>query len=647
MNHFIKILLLIFFLNIMIAADIHSSENKNLLTSIPAEAYHLYEGKKSLNNGDFDKAISLFTVSYEKLPLLADYALLWRSEAYEKKGDLELAIDDLRQLRENFKDSIFIKNVRKKELQLNLNIKSPTASVLLKKYVNDYPDDMDMKYLYADSQKNKGEIKDAKKIFKEIFLSNSHLSIAARKELSSEDITTRDLLKKGENLNKAYLFKEAEKFFREALSKKGDEARDEIVKGLADSLFRQKRYKESGDLYRKIRNQYWLARSLLRAGDLKAFESEIANLKKIPDSRIGNVLISYGNRKRRAGDTDTAFRIFKEISSQHASLKEEALWASGWTYYMMRDYVNAYKIFSQLHEAYADSRYAYWKTKSLELSGSSEPVKVAVKKDFNERDYYTMLHIIKNKGSIPPVTNPPLKINVASPPMQKIDIMRKLGFKKEAVQELIHLSRKKPDLSMLLQISLQLKDLGNYKMSINMLSRGSYKSDLHELFYPLAFWAEIQEASRINNIDPHLIISVMREESRFDEEARSIAGAIGLMQLMPQTASRLSNEMNLYRNSLNLYNPEVNIMLGSHYLKNLLKEFKSLPAAIAAYNAGENAVREWLKSSNYKSADEFIEDIPYDETRNYVKKVLASYLQYQRTDAGIDSSATLKIILGF
>ncbi len=641
-KHLIKILVLIFLLNLPTVSDLHSSENK---TSIPAEAYHLYEGKKSLNNGDFDKAISLFTISYEKLPLLADYALLWRAEAYEKKSDFESAIDDLRQLRENYKDSPFIRNVRKKEVQLSLNINTPDASALLRKYTNDHPEDMDMKFLYAASLKAKGEIKDARKIFKEIFISTSGHSIAARKELSVEDITTRDLLKKGENLNKAYFFKESEKYFREALGRKDNSARDEILKGLADSLFRQKRYTESADIYKKIRNHYWYARSLLRSGDLKAFESELPALKKIPDSRIGTVLISYGNRKRRAGDNDSALRIFKEVSSQHVSLKEEALWASGWAYYMKRDYSNGYKIFSQLHEAYADSRYAYWRAKSLELLNNPDRLRVSTKKDINERDYYTILHTLNNKDSIPPINNSRLKIHAAATmPLQKVDILRRLGFNKDAAAELIHLSRKNLDLSTLQQISLQLKDLGNYKMSINMLSRGSYRTDLHELFYPLAYWTEIQEAARINHIDPYLIIAVMREESRFDEEARSIAGAKGLMQLMPQTAARLNSEMSLNKNSLNLYDPKFNILIGSYYIKKLLKEFKSLPAAIAAYNAGENVVREWLKGNNYKSADEFIEDIPFDETRNYVKKVLVSYLQYQRADTSIDPSATFKNI---
>lgn len=642
-----KVSLLAFLILLFLSSDIFPSSLKDTIEFTNAQFNSLREGKNSLDIGDYDRAITLLSESHDKIPLLADYALYWRAEAHEKKGNLEGSIADLNSLIKKFPDSSLYKNARKKEVLINIKAQSPIALILLKRYITDYPEEMDMRFQYALLLKDKGEIKEAKTIFKEVFLSNSQFSKLAHKELTHADITKADLLKKGENLNRAFLFKESESYFRDALSRKGSDLRNEILKGLGDSLFRQKRYKESADLYKKINNQYWYARSLLRIGDLSAFESELPNFKKSTDSRIGNLLISYGNRKRRTGDSEAAFRIFRHVSSHHPSLKEDALWAIGWTYYMMRDYENAHKIFSQLQASYPDPRYIYWKSKAWELLGNPIAFKTTIKSNFDERDYYTILNILRSNGKIPQAETLQMKILVTSTPMQRVDILKKLGFKKESAQELLHMSKKNLDHNERIQISLQLKELGNYKMSINLLSRGLYKSELHQLFYPLAFWGEIQEASNLHNIDPYLIIAVMREESRFDEEARSIAGALGLMQLMPQTASRITKEMNPLKNNLNLYNPKVNIMIGTHYLKNLLKEFNALPVAVAAYNAGEHVVREWLKSGGYKSADEFIEDIPYDETRNYVKKVTVSYLQYQRINGALDYSATHKIISTF
>jgi soluble lytic murein transglycosylase len=121
----------------------------------------------------------------------------------------------------------------------------------------------------------------------------------------------------------------------------------------------------------------------------------------------------------------------------------------------------------------------------------------------------------------------------------------------------------------------------------------------------------------------------MREESRFDPRARSVAGALGLMQVMPHTARTFKKRLNLaIPDDAAIYDVKTNVTIGGYYLNSLLKEFGSLPVALAAYNAGHDKVREWIKEGNYASFDEFIEDIPYDETRNYVKRVLLTYASY-------------------
>jgi soluble lytic murein transglycosylase len=100
---------------------------------------------------------------------------------------------------------------------------------------------------------------------------------------------------------------------------------------------------------------------------------------------------------------------------------------------------------------------------------------------------------------------------------------------------------------------------------------------------------------------------------------------------MPQTASRMSAHAHvLLKQADDLYDIRTNVLIGSYYLKSLISHFDSVPLAIAAYNAGEEAIKDWLAAGRYRSADEFIEDIPYDETRNYVKKVMTSYFEYMR-----------------
>jgi len=609
-------------------------------------ANYLSEGKAALDKGNYENAINLLTSAYEKLPILGDYALMWRARAYEGRDDIYKAASDLRAVRETYRESPLIRAVRKKEIEL-LRKKNDNKFVsLLDGFIKDYPSELALKYEYAEYLKANKEAEKAGKLFKEIFMSTSPFSKSAFKELSLSEITTEDIIKKAKNLNNAWLFEEAEKYFRDALSKDGTLLKNEIQEGLAYSLFRQKRYREASELYKELNNYYWRARAVLRAGDTKTFEAELSELNKTDDKRNAQLLIVYGTKKRRGGDIDGALKTFKEVHSLYPSAKEEALWTTGWTYYLSKDYKNAYEIFSKMYASYSDTKYLYWKNRCTELSGSPEISKVSFyKKDAQLNNFYTFLSALKENQKLSAVEKAPLKVRMNGTASERIEIFKRLGFKQEAVLELIHMAKKNPTQSVLIYISSNLKELGNYKMAINSISKVPYNEEFHELFYPLGYWPLVEEASRKNELDPFLILSVMREESRFDPEARSIAGAMGLMQLMPQTANRLSKNHKIsLKHSSDLYDARTNILIGSYYLKHLLKTFNSIPVAVAAYNAGEDIVKEWLRNGNYSTIDEFIEDIPYNETHNYVKKVMTSYFEYMRANGNIDIPATKKSI---
>ena len=122
----------------------------------------------------------------------------------------------------------------------------------------------------------------------------------------------------------------------------------------------------------------------------------------------------------------------------------------------------------------------------------------------------------------------------------------------------------------------------------------------------------------------------MRQESVFNPVIVSRAGALGLMQLMPSTAKDVATEMSETFVEDSLTRLSTNIRYGSHYLKKLLDKFGgNMVLALAAYNGGPPMVMEWLEKNKHKTFDLFIEDIGYDETRGYVKKVLANYWTYR------------------
>ena len=149
------------------------------------------------------------------------------------------------------------------------------------------------------------------------------------------------------------------------------------------------------------------------------------------------------------------------------------------------------------------------------------------------------------------------------------------------------------------------------------------------LFFPLSFYKEVEQASEKFQIPKALILAVIRQESAFNTRARSVADAFGLMQLLPRTARQMAKEQNLpLRTFKQLYQSSKNILLGTGYLKKLLKQKNSLYLSIAAYNAGPSAVKKWQTEFSHLLPLEFVENITYGETRDYIRLVIRNYIIY-------------------
>lgn len=157
-----------------------------------------------------------------------------------------------------------------------------------------------------------------------------------------------------------------------------------------------------------------------------------------------------------------------------------------------------------------------------------------------------------------------------------------------------------------------------------------FSDSIYKLAYQLHYQDIINDYSKLYHLDPYLVTALTREESYFNHKIHSSAGAVGLMQLMPSTAYYIANKKGLsYKGVSSLYNPSVNIHLGCAYLKDAKQSlYDDDMLAVASYNGGPNAVKKWRDSLNYRNFDEFIENIPYPETQDYVKKVYRSYWVY-------------------
>lgn len=188
--------------------------------------------------------------------------------------------------------------------------------------------------------------------------------------------------------------------------------------------------------------------------------------------------------------------------------------------------------------------------------------------------------------------------------------------------------------------SLEQKD-GRYSVSIYQARRAfpnyadygtsELPGQVWNLLYPRAFWDLVRTQSRANGLDPYLVMALIRQESGFNPKATSHANARGLMQMLPVAAGARGRSKRSRRVARSLYDPAYNVRVACRFLRGVLHTFGGKPEfALAAYNAGDNRVRGWLNDHSFDDVTEFVESIPFNETRLYVQAVLRDAALYRR-----------------
>ncbi|MBE0448392.1 MAG: lytic transglycosylase domain-containing protein [Actinobacteria bacterium] len=158
----------------------------------------------------------------------------------------------------------------------------------------------------------------------------------------------------------------------------------------------------------------------------------------------------------------------------------------------------------------------------------------------------------------------------------------------------------------------------------------SYPDKWGHILYPIEYKGLIIGASKKYSVDPYLISAIIYEESKFNPSSRSKVGAIGLMQIMPDTGRWIAEKQGRRFTVDDLYHPEANIDMGCWYFNFLRAKYKDEKLALAAYNSGDKNVDRWLKAGEHSTVDEMIASIPYKETRTFVQRVLKTKKLYEK-----------------
>ncbi len=356
-----------------------------------------------------------------------------------------------------------------------------------------------------------------------------------------------------------------------------------------------------------------------------------------------------------ADEDARAEEVFKLIIERYPTgrFTERAYWRSGWWAYRDERFAEAAALFDRGAAAFPRSDYRpswlFWSGRAAEQAGNTaqaaERLTVAATDYYNS--YYgrlarTHLRAMKRKPVTPSIVREPAGPPPAFPTVDRVAVLIASGLNQEALNELQYAERMwggSPQLQA--TIALVQNRLGKLRLGINAMKRAypqwmaaggeSLPLEIQKVIFPLDYWPLLQKYAAAHRLDPYLVAALVAQESTFDPAIRSSANAVGLMQVLPSTGRQWARKLGLRRfTAAQLTQPEVNVRLGTAIFADSVRRFGGVHYALAAYNAGNHRVAAWLQERPGMPQAEFIDDIPFPETQNYVKRILGTAEDYRR-----------------
>ncbi|MGE5815027.1 MAG: transglycosylase SLT domain-containing protein [Acidobacteriota bacterium] len=449
------------------------------------------------------------------------------------------------------------------------------------------------------------------------------------------------------------------------------EDRELVELRLAESDFYLRRYAAARDalrpyLTRASRSAEAQFFYLATLNELESDEEYLARVRALVDAYPNSswseeALNNLGTHYILANDDEAAAGAFRELLQRfpNGSRAERAAWKLGWWEYKNGRYAETVRIFESAAATFPRSDYrpswVYWAARGRERAGDQSNAVARyrlVTADYLN-SYYGRLATRRLAGLdkvalaafTPPASPSPRSSEAATQPPPTVDLIKvllSLGLEADALNELRYAQRQwgsSPAIEA--TIAWAYYRQGDLRRAITQMKRaypqhltpeGSSRlpEELLRVIFPLDYWDSIQRRSRQRNLDPYVVAALIAQESSFEADAHSAANAYGLMQVVPGTGRRLARSLGIrYRGVTTLTNADANVRMGTLYFSRLIGQFGDVHLALAAYNAGESRVVRWIAERPGLDRDEFIDDIPFPETQNYVKKILGTAEDYR------------------
>ena len=497
----------------------------------------------------------------------------------------------------------------------------------------------------GETKEKQGLFREASGMFERIWAEHPEVSFSDyvfELHRKNEEIFTpspRQFAKRGEILFKAGSWEKA----LEAFSRAPQTSAVRIKTGIC--LHRLSRFQEALEVFSGIDSPkafYWKGMTLLSMEREKEAIGTFELLHKLnPKSAwAAKSLLRAARLRHLREEFEEAQRLYRLVIEKYPRREEvgKSAWNLGWIHYRKKEYEKALEIFSDRAWAYGGERerFLYWYARAAEKKGDKPGALFALGKlaDSRKITYYSSLAKLRLKKNLIPPQSPAAAYSEnpfgKNPALKRFLFFAKAEIHDLALREAELLRPQAKTVGQRLHLASLYLQAQDYKSSIS-LANGLGSPEALRLSFPKGFEERVRFFSRKYALDEFLVYSVIREESHFDKEAVSVSDARGLMQLLPSTALETAPKAGLSNfETSQLFSPDTNLNLGCHYLSWLLEIFEgNFAVSLAGYNGGPTSAKTWYEKNGSLDIDEFVEEIPFEQSRNYVKKILRSYAAYE------------------
>ncbi|HEX4006063.1 MAG TPA: transglycosylase SLT domain-containing protein [Acidobacteriaceae bacterium] len=616
---------------------------------------------------------------------LADYAEYLTAQAYLQSNQLPQAELVLNDFSVKYPDSIFVSSVPVLQANLFTQQGDPQkALAILQRHQGEpiagHPD---FQLAQAKAEALAGHTAEANQLFRHVYL-DYPLSIEAgyaRSQLFTSGVLVTlpaaERRRHADALYDAGHFTDAVEEYRSLAGQAGidDASRAALLAAAAECDWKLKRLSASelnaipdtGD-EASARRMYLLMELARDKDDTGTQQSLVTQMEsRFPTSPwLAEALYSSGNMYLLKKDYPNAILYYGELAKRFPTSKyaPAAHWRTGWLNYRLGNYAQAASLFEEQIRLYPDGREVpaalYWRGRLDQDQEHKAAAAAACYKTIVRlypHYYYGVLarRHLDELGPVPaehvaafealhPAPIPELTDDVPEddPHVVKAQLLANAGLN-EYIEPEIRAADGSDEWGAFAEAEIY-ASYGESWRAMRLLKHALpfYTSAPMEaipvaywhILFPQNYWADIKADAAKNNLDPYMVASLIRQETEFNPGAVSNKSAYGLMQLLPAVGRSMAKEEGIHHFQTNdLLNPSTNILLGTHYLRQTLDKFNGQPEyAFAAYNAGDDRVTDWQSIGNYHGIDEFVESIPFTETREYVQAILRNEEIYRELD---------------